>query len=69
MSEIAGASAEQSAGLEQVNRAVCQMHSVTQSYSAQTEKLASTAMSLSNSAHHLQTLVARFTLGGENSRN
>lgn len=62
MSEIAAASAEQSVGLEQVNRAVCHMDSVTQSYSTQTEELATTAMSLSNNAHHLQTLVARFTL-------
>ena len=65
MNEIAAASGEQSIGLEQVNRAVCQMDSVTQGYSTQTEELATTAMSLSNNAHHLQTLVARFTLGRE----
>ncbi len=63
MSEIASASGEQSLGLEQINRAVCQMDTVTQSNSAQTEELASTALSLSNSANHLQTLVGRFTLG------
>ena len=44
------------------------MDSVTQSYSTQTEELASTALSLSNSAHHLQTLVARFTLDAEDER-
>jgi methyl-accepting chemotaxis protein len=60
--EIASANGEQSIGLEQVNRAVCQMDTVTQSYSTQTEALASTAMSLSNNADHLQSLVARFTL-------
>jgi methyl-accepting chemotaxis protein len=60
--EIASANGEQSVGLEQVNRAVCQMDTVTQSYSTQTEELASTAMSLSNNADHLQSLVARFTL-------
>ena len=62
ISEIAASPGEQPVGLEQINRAVCQMDSVTQSYSTQTEELASTAMSLSNSAGHLQTLVARFTL-------
>ncbi len=69
MSEIASASGEQSVGLEQINRAVCQMDALTQSQSTQTEELATTAMSLSNSAHHLQSMVARFTLdspaGGE----
>jgi methyl-accepting chemotaxis protein len=67
MTEIAAASAEQSVGLEQVNRAVCQMDSVTQSYSTQTEELASTAGSLSENARHLQTLVARFTLDAKGS--
>jgi methyl-accepting chemotaxis protein len=62
MSQIAAASAQQSIGIEQINRAVCQMDSVTQSGSVQTEELATTAMCLSNSALHLQTLVARFTL-------
>ena len=62
MNEIASASGEQSIGLEQINRAVCQMDTVTQSNSAQTEELASTALSLSNSANHLQALVGRFTL-------
>jgi methyl-accepting chemotaxis protein len=62
ITEIASASVEQSVGLEQINRAVCQMDSVTQSYSGQTEELASTAGSLSTNAHHLQTLVARFNL-------
>ena len=66
--EIAGASSEQSIGLEQINRAVCQMDSVTQSYSAQTEELASTAMSLSTNANHLQALVARFNLSNPGSR-
>lgn len=60
--EIAAASAEQSIGLEQVNRAVCQMDSVTQSTSTQTEELATTALSLSHNAHHMQTLVGRFVL-------
>ena len=62
ISEIASGSSEQSVGLEQINRAVCQMDTVTQGYSTQTEELASTAMSLSNSADHLQILVGRFTL-------
>ena len=44
------------------------MDSVTQSYSTQTGDLASTALSLSNSVHHLQTLVALFTLGAQDER-
>ncbi|MBM3795303.1 MAG: hypothetical protein FJW31_14835 [Acidobacteria bacterium] len=67
--EIAVASSEQSAGLEQINRAVCQVDSVTQSYSAQTEELASTAVSLSTNANHLQALVARFELSSPDSNS
>jgi methyl-accepting chemotaxis protein len=63
--EIATASAEQSAGIDQVNRAVTQMDHVVQTGAAETEEMSSTAQSLSSQAQQLQVLVARFKLGGE----
>ncbi|HEY3304586.1 MAG TPA: methyl-accepting chemotaxis protein [Candidatus Binatia bacterium] len=63
--EIATASAEQSTGIDQVNRTVTQMDAVVQSNAAQTEELSSTAQSLNAQAHQLQTLVAKFKLGEE----
>jgi ABC-type transporter Mla subunit MlaD len=60
IAEIAAASQEQSAGIDQVNRAVTQMDRVTQSNSAQAEQLTSTAQSLAAQAEELQALVARF---------
>jgi methyl-accepting chemotaxis protein len=64
--EIAAASAEQSTGVDQVNTAITQMDQVTQSNSAQTEELSSTAQNLSAQAARLLELVSTFTLG--NSR-
>jgi methyl-accepting chemotaxis protein len=64
--EIAAASSEQSVGIDQVNSAITQMDQVTQSNSAQTEELSSTAQNLSGQAGHLLKLVSTFTLG--NSR-
>ena len=64
--EIAAASAEQSTGVDQVNTAITQMDQVTQSNSAQTEELSSTAQNLSAQATRLMELVSTFTLG--NSR-
>ena len=61
--EIAAASGEQSAGIEQVNGAMTQMDQVTQANSAQTEELSATAQSLSEQAAHLMQLVNIFTLG------
>jgi methyl-accepting chemotaxis protein len=61
--EIAAASSEQSTGVDQVNTAITQMDQVTQSNSAQTEELASTAHAFSQQAARLQELVGTFTLG------
>ncbi len=61
--EIASASREQSAGVEQVNQAVTQMDQVTQSNAVQTDALSQTASSLAGSASELQDLVGRFQLG------
>jgi methyl-accepting chemotaxis protein len=61
--EIAAASAEQNIGIEQVNTAITQMDHVTQSNSAQTEELSSTAQTLSGQAARLLELVGQFKLG------
>ena len=54
---------EQSTGVDQVNTAITQMDQVTQSNSAQTEELSSTAQNLSAQAARLLELVGIFTLG------
>jgi methyl-accepting chemotaxis protein len=61
--EIAAASGEQSTGIEQVNTAMTQMDQVTQSNSAETEELSSTAQTLSGQSARLLALVSTFTLG------
>jgi methyl-accepting chemotaxis protein len=60
--EIAAASSEQSIGVEQVSTAVTQMDHVTQSNSARTQELSSTAQTLSGQAARLTQLVGRFKL-------
>ncbi len=62
VAEIAAASREQSAGIDQVNQAVSQMDRVTQSNAAQTEQLNVMAVGLATQARHLQSLVVRFGL-------
>jgi methyl-accepting chemotaxis protein len=61
--EIVAASAEQSIGIEQVNIAMTRMDHVTQSNSAQTEELSSTAQALSEQSMRLLQLVGTFNLG------
>lgn len=65
VAEIASASREQSAGVEQVNQAVTQMDQVTQGNAAQTEELSQTAQSLTGTAAELAELVGRFRLGDD----
>ena len=60
MADIAAASQEQAAGIDQVNQAVTRMDQVVQVNSAQTEQLSSTAQSLESQAERLQTQVERF---------
>lgn len=60
--DMAAASREQASGIDQVNRAIAQMDSVTQSNASQTEELASTAEALAAQAEQLQALVGRFTV-------
>lgn len=62
VAEIAAASREQSAGIEQINKAVAQMDQVTQSNASQTEEMSGTAVALSGQAEHLQAVVAQFNI-------
>jgi methyl-accepting chemotaxis protein len=65
VSEISAASQEQASGIEQVNRAVMQMDSVTQSNAAQVEELSSASQSFAMHAEHLRTMVEHFKLGAD----
>jgi methyl-accepting chemotaxis protein len=67
--EIAAASREQTAGVEQVNTAVTQMDSVTQTNAAETEALASTASGLSRRASEMLMLVNRFKVHEHSSHS
>ncbi|MHA7685143.1 methyl-accepting chemotaxis protein [Cupriavidus sp. PET2-C1] len=60
MGEIAAASEEQSSGIEQVNRAISQMESVTQQNAALVEQAAAAAESLQQQAAGLVDDVSRF---------
>ncbi|MDY3559053.1 methyl-accepting chemotaxis protein [Gemmata sp. JC673] len=64
VTEIAAASREQSTGIEQVNKAVAQMDTVTQRNASQTEEMSATAQTLTDQAAQLRDLVGRFTLDG-----
>jgi methyl-accepting chemotaxis protein len=61
--EIAAASAEQSTGASQVNKAIQQLDQVIQQNSAASEEMASTAEELSSQAEVLQTSIAFFKTG------
>lgn len=61
--EIAAASAEQSSGAVQVNRAIQQLDQVIQQNSAASEEMASTAEELSSQAEIMQTTISFFKTG------
>jgi methyl-accepting chemotaxis protein-1 (serine sensor receptor) len=63
MGEIAAASEEQSAGIDQVARAVTQMDEVTQQNAALVEQAAAAAQSLDDQAAKLQRAVSIFSIG------
>ena len=67
VSEISAASQEQASGIDQVNRAIMQMDTVTQTNAAQVEELSSTSQSLASQAENMKTLVAHFNLGAANA--
>ncbi|MFM0323771.1 methyl-accepting chemotaxis protein [Caballeronia glebae] len=62
MGEISAASEEQSDGIEQVNRAVTQMDSVTQQNAALVEEAAAAAASLEEQTRQLKGVVAQWRL-------
>jgi methyl-accepting chemotaxis protein len=64
MSEIAAASNEQSAGIEQVNQAIIQMDDVTQQNAALVEEAAATAEAMQEQAGSLSEAVSMFKLDG-----
>jgi methyl-accepting chemotaxis protein len=65
ISQISEASREQSAGIDQVNRAVGQMEQVTQGNASRATEVSSTADTLATEARQLQVLVQRFKLGAD----
>ena len=69
MQEITAASAEQSAGIEQVNQAVLQMDQVTQQNAALVEEAAAAAESLQDQAQTLTELVGVFRLQAQAERS
>ena len=62
IAEIAAASKEQSAGVEQINQAIADMDKVTQRNQAMVEQAASTAENLDSQANGLSQLVSFFTV-------
>jgi methyl-accepting chemotaxis protein len=65
VTNIAAASAEQSIGLDQVNKALAQMDEVTQQNSALVEENAATAKTLEQQSQEMNDRVSRFRLGGD----
>ena len=64
MAEISTASAEQEAGIEQINHAIAEMDSVTQQNAALVEQAAAAASSLQEQAGELSHTVSVFKLDG-----
>ncbi|RZF28054.1 HAMP domain-containing protein [Paraburkholderia sp. UYCP14C] len=64
MGEISAASEEQSGGIEQVNRAVVQMDSVTQQNAALVEQAAAAAGSLEDQTRQLQAVLSGWKVSG-----
>ena len=62
ISEIAGASAEQAEGVNQINAAVANLDQMTQQNAALVEQSAAAASSMSEQAKQLSTLVAAFRM-------
>jgi methyl-accepting chemotaxis protein len=60
--EVSAASREQTAGIEQTNKALQDLDRVTQQNATAAEQMAATAGELSSQAHHLQTAVGFFRL-------
>ncbi len=66
MGDIAHASQDQTTGIDQINQAMSQMDTVTQSNAALVEEAAAAAQSLENQAHQLVASVSVFRLHHQN---
>jgi len=64
VAEISVASAEQSTGIDEVNRAIGQMDEVTQQNAALVEQAAAAAGALQDQAAQLAGVVSQFRLAG-----
>lgn len=64
MAEIAAASQEQTAGIDQINRAIGQLDNTTQQNTALVEESATAATSLKDQSGHLTKLTSAFILEG-----
>ncbi|MNV01805.1 Methyl-accepting chemotaxis protein III [compost metagenome] len=64
MEEITSASAEQTAGIEQINQAISEMDNVTQQNAALVEESAAAAAAMQEQAATLAQVVSAFKLGG-----
>jgi methyl-accepting chemotaxis protein len=60
VAEIAAASKEQTAGIDQVNKAIAQMNQVTQQNAANSEESSSAAAELSGQSEELASMIATF---------
>ena len=65
IADIAAASGEQAAGIDQVNQGVNQMDRVVQNNTAQTQQLSATAKAMAEQGRQLEALVGRFRLGDD----
>jgi methyl-accepting chemotaxis protein len=65
MAEIAASSMEQASGIEQVNKAVTSMDSVTQQNAALVEQASAAAHTLTEQAANLTELIARYRLDND----
>jgi len=68
ISEIAAASSQQSAGIEQVNRAVTNMDEVTQQNAALAEQTSAAAASLTEKAQQMEKMIQFFKVNGSSSQ-
>ena len=69
MAEIAAASSEQGAGIEQVNKAITQMDEVTQQNAALVEEAAAAAEAMQEQARDLYAAVSVFKLASGKQAN
>jgi len=65
VAHIAGASAEQTSGIDQVNLAVAQMDDITQQNAALAEEAAASAMAMSEQSGNMTKLINFFKVKGQ----